>query len=126
MRHKVGAFKDPELLARAFKRCGWNVVKNAKCRAWYTSKEYPYVAKNPNKHGYDLGFLIKKDGIELEGDTSMMHEDVWSALGTDFYKVKQAYTLESVSDWAKEHHGTMTSSVMENGVLEVELEVDSI
>jgi len=125
VRHSFSDFKDPIVLARAFERLGWKVERDAKIRAWYQSKKFPYVAVNPNKNGYDWGFAINNGKIELEGDTSMMDEQVWKVLGRDFSHLKQAYSLEALSDWSKVNNGTMIETKAANGIVEVEIEMET-
>ena len=124
VKHAEPLFKSPETLAQAFKRLGWDIKRNTTCRAYYSSRKYDYVAVNPEQHGYDFGFIIKDGKIELEADTSMMSQAVWNTLGSNFEKLKQAYSLETISDWTKVHSGTMNETRLANGIIELEIEVD--
>ena len=129
VKHSMPDMKNPGTLVRAFDRLGWKVELDAKCRTWAynpdRNKTYKWVAKNPAQHGYDLGIVQDAKGnLTIEGDTSMMGNDVWAALGTNFDKLKQQYSALSMIDWVDSHQGTATSTVMPNGVIEMELEVE--
>lgn len=123
--------KSPEVLTKAFNKLGWKVELNTKARTWSGNsdrdKVYKWVAKNPAQLGYDLGIVQDAKGnLSVEGDTSMMTNDVWAALGTNFTKLKQQYSIENVIDWVDQRNGTATQSVIAGGVIEMELEVEVI
>lgn len=129
VKHSMPDMNNPGTLIRAFDKLGWKVELNTKCRTWSynpdRNKTYKWVAKNPAQHGYDLGIIQDAKGnLTVEGDTSMMGQDVWAALGQDFCKLKQQYSVLSLTDWVNANHGTATTEVMPNGVIEMELEVE--
>jgi hypothetical protein len=120
--------KDPALLQKAFENCGWQVVRNSLCRTWMynedRTKVYELVANNPHIDGYDVGIVKQENGeYILEGDFSMMGRDVWNALGKDFSKVIQNYSYESIMAWASTQNGQVSSNVLENGIIEMEIEI---
>lgn len=121
--------KNPAVLIKAFNKLGWQVVTKAKTRTWGSNSDrnkiYEWVAKNPND-GYDLGIVRDAKGnLTIEGDTSMMGQDVWNCLGTGFEKLKQEYSLENLSAWASQFtDSAFTREATVNGVTEVEIEAE--
>ena len=102
-----------------------------KCRTWYSNpdrtKVYEWVAKNPlpGDDHYDLGIARQPDGsLVLEGDTSMMGNDVWNVLGKNFEKLQQQYSIQSLLTWASNHMGSTTQTDIGNGVVEMTLDVE--
>lgn len=129
VRHKIPDMKNPGTLIKAFDKLGWKVELNTKCRTWHSNpdrnKIYKWVAKNPDRNGYDLGVVQDEKGnLTLEGDTSMMGQDVWNALGKDFQKLKQQYSVQSVLEWAEAQSGTATQEILPNGVISMEIEME--
>lgn len=129
--HRMPDMKSPEVLTKAFNKLGWKVELNTKCRTWASNpdrnKTYKWVAKNPAQHGYDLAIVQDAKGnMSIEGDTSMMGQDVWGVLGKDFQKLKQQYSVENVLDWVDQRGGTAASSLIAGGVVEMDLEVEVI
>ena len=121
--------KNLPSLIRAFESLGWNVRTKSKCRTWSGNRDrtkvYDYVAVNP-ADGYDLGIVQGPKGLTLEGDTSMMREDVWDCLGKDFSKLKRQYSIGQAIQWADERQGqhTIVSDNESTGVVEMEIDIE--
>lgn len=128
VRHAAPMITNVGTLIRAFETLGWKVVNDATIRTWSLADQkvvYKWVAKNP-RDGYDLGIVQdpKTKSVSWAGDTSMMGPDVWAALGDNFCKLKQQYSVQSVLDWADAQSGSVTQSTLANGVISMEVEVE--
>ena len=129
VRHSAPDWTSPTALIKAFDALGWKVETNVKCRTWSgnadRNKIYKWVAKNPSQHGYDLGIVQGKDGkLVIEGDTSMMGNDVWSTMGSGFTKLKQEYGVQSVLEWADARNGSAKQERLANGTIVMEVDVE--
>lgn len=129
VRHKMPAMNNPGTLVRAFDKLGWKVVMDAHVRTYSAADAavtYKWVALNPEQHGYDLGIVQdpKTKELTIAGDTSMMGREVWAALGDNFDKLKQQYSVQSVLDWADSQSGSVTQERLANGVITMEVEVE--
>lgn len=101
MSHSVNIktqFKNIENLLNQFKKLGWSITSNEKCRTYPSDPRrdeiHKYVAKNP-KNGYDVGI-----GVDDQGDAyfvcDFFDHSIEQQLGAQLKNIKQGYSLDQL------------------------------
>lgn len=92
-------FKNKENLLQQFKKLGWSIQENSKCRTYSTDPRreevHQYVAKNPRENGYDVGININDSGNAFFV-CDFYDRSIEEQLGSNLQKVKQGYSLDEI------------------------------
>lgn len=101
-------------LQKAFLSLGWQWKENSTMKEYSGQgrKQFRYVAVNPNRSSYDVGFDIQND--ELVPFTDLWGGSVEATLGKDFCKLKQEHSFNVIKDHY-EAIGAMVSREVING-----------
>jgi hypothetical protein len=118
----VTQFKNLENLLGQFTQKGWTILENTKCHTYpYDPRKdeiHPYVAKNPENGGYDVGIHLDNDGnaffvCDFYGGS------IERSLGQGMCDIKQGYALDELKKFILEENMDYTVERLESGELVV-------
>lgn len=116
---KNDGFKNPNLVARALTRLGWQEVPNLHNQ---TTRSF-HRPTDPSAYRTRVWFthvIGKPVNLSFDGD---YRRDLEAVLGSDFERLQQQYRLEMLQDFTQQLSGSFQQSVLEDGTVDVEIEI---
>jgi hypothetical protein len=127
MSHRVSskpAFRDLDRTRRCFEKLGWKVEANAIERSgYYEGKKFPFVARNPDAGGYDIGLELDSKTKEV----TLHHESMLPMehhFGQNLSLLKQEYAKMTLFDETEQRLGLCLFTPQADGSINWEIEVD--